>query len=64
MADDVATFNLRERLIAAKLAGRKTETGYVFNSNEVAADVAVEQVLAWLQEEVQPNAAPTREGES
>lgn len=43
--------DLRERLIAAKLAGTKTADGYTFRSNENATGAALVVVAAWLRDE-------------
>ena len=45
------TPGLRERLIAAKIAGGRTGQGYEFRSNENAADVACGVVASWLREQ-------------
>ena len=46
--------DLRERFIAAKLAGEKTEPnwvfGHMFHTNEQAAGAAVAVVAQWLRE--------------
>lgn len=44
---------LRKKLIAAKLAGSKTDEGwaYVFRSNEEAADTALRVLIRWLNEQ-------------
>lgn len=41
--------NLREKLVAAKLAGTRDGDGYRFQSNEQAADKALKEVAAWLR---------------
>jgi len=49
--------SLRARLVAAKLAGRKYNSGdregYHFRTNEIAADVAVKVAVEWMREKAQ-----------
>jgi hypothetical protein len=42
--------SLRDRLIAAKLAGTTTGSGYTFRTNENAAAAALPVVADWLRE--------------
>jgi hypothetical protein len=55
--------DLRERLVAAKLAGHKNDREgypYCFRSNESAAEVAVAIVVEWLRESLDQHLAIAR----